>query len=572
MADSFSMYSVHSLPLLYTLYSCSWFIDCQSCPLGTLFFFESLADANADQTIFLCVWQAIHLNIPPPGEPRYKQILRRTGWSMLAIIAPEVVALNAWLQYRSARDLMGQVNECRRLDPTEVDQAWSKWLKGHLLRLGSRVGMLCISPIRLADYLRMVISRRSDHRRFQSEQRRAINDDILSQLDSDRLPWTMATAYYAFCGGAVLVSDYGMGETLSPEAIVWLAEHQPRSLIPLQKAVLQDPSKASGLAKIITCTQALWFCSQCVARLSQDMAISLLELNTFAHCVSALCIYAFWWHKPYDVETHVYMNNLSLYQRYLLYGAVDSMDVKALEFDVKERTPTGEFVILSRNPRFRPSNSYYSRKPHLHMIEELEIIPGTGFVLSDTKILSGPPIFMVSDTSWIYWKELWDVRVACNHSDTPELLSHDRNFANVCLPRARNFNSEFIDSLGTEDGFVVPLVMILTFLVYGSIHLLAWQYHFPTHAESIMWRSASVATASSGLLVLCMNAPDSIIEIANDTFEDLGDRILAYLVILLASVAVIARSFLFIESFRALPNSPASTYEVPSWTAYVPHI
>jgi hypothetical protein len=47
-------------------------------------------------TIGLCVWQAVHLNIPPPGEPKYKQTLRRFGWLILAVIAPELVAATAW--------------------------------------------------------------------------------------------------------------------------------------------------------------------------------------------------------------------------------------------------------------------------------------------------------------------------------------------------------------------------------------------------------------------------------------------------------------------------------------------
>jgi hypothetical protein len=47
-------------------------------------------------TIVLCVWTTIHLNVPRPGEKTSKQIWRRIGWSLLAIIAPEVVALNAW--------------------------------------------------------------------------------------------------------------------------------------------------------------------------------------------------------------------------------------------------------------------------------------------------------------------------------------------------------------------------------------------------------------------------------------------------------------------------------------------
>jgi hypothetical protein len=44
----------------------------------------------------LCVWTTIHLNVPRPGEKSSKQTWRRIGWSLLTIIAPEVVALNAW--------------------------------------------------------------------------------------------------------------------------------------------------------------------------------------------------------------------------------------------------------------------------------------------------------------------------------------------------------------------------------------------------------------------------------------------------------------------------------------------
>ena len=41
---------------------------------------------------------------------------------------------------------------------------------------------------------------------------------------------------------------------------------------------------------------------------------------------------------------------------------------------------------------------------------------------------------------------------------------------------------------------------------------------------------------------------------------------------LLIAVNVLARSYLIVESFVALPNSPASVYQSPRWTVYVPHI
>jgi hypothetical protein len=51
-----------------------------------------------EQTFILCVWQAIHLNVPPLGEPNYKQTFRKIKWAFLAMIAPEFVAYSAWYE------------------------------------------------------------------------------------------------------------------------------------------------------------------------------------------------------------------------------------------------------------------------------------------------------------------------------------------------------------------------------------------------------------------------------------------------------------------------------------------
>lgn len=46
-------------------------------------------------TLLLCVWTAVHLNVPPPGsfwEPKF----RKVGWLVLTLLAPEEVAYTAW--------------------------------------------------------------------------------------------------------------------------------------------------------------------------------------------------------------------------------------------------------------------------------------------------------------------------------------------------------------------------------------------------------------------------------------------------------------------------------------------
>ena len=45
--------------------------------------------------MILCVWTAVHLNVPIPGTvwgPR----VRKVGWLVLALLAPEMVAYTAW--------------------------------------------------------------------------------------------------------------------------------------------------------------------------------------------------------------------------------------------------------------------------------------------------------------------------------------------------------------------------------------------------------------------------------------------------------------------------------------------
>jgi hypothetical protein len=387
--------------------------------------------------------------------------LRKVGWSILAIIAPELVALNAWLQYRDARVLMQVVNSERGLWSQEVSQHRTDRVLAYLRWFGGKLGMLCISGVFIVDRLRMLLRHSPELQILETEQKQLRIQNILSQLYRDQLPWTMDTAFYATCGGCVFLADDSTVQTLFSQLLLVmtmdLRDHT--FLLPIQEVMLQNPSKASGLAKSITCIQAFWFCSQCIARLSQNMAISLLELNTFAHCVSALFIYFFWWHKPYDVATHAYI------------------DISAL-------------------PRSSQPDEY---------------------AVSRSKNMA-------------------------------TIMFESKTWAAVSLWR--------------------PLIMILTFFIYGAMHLLAWQYHFPTNAEGTTWRCASITTASSGLILLLAIARGNY-HLRSQGYVRTS---LHFLIYFFGFVVIAARSFLVVESFRALPNSPASIYEVPRFTAYLPHI
>jgi hypothetical protein len=531
--------------------------------------------STLEQTIFLCVWQAIHLNIAPPGEPQYKQLLRRVGWSILAIIAPELVALNAWLQYRRADELMKRVNRYRGLTQKSPGPFYQRLWNGVGTYAGKSLSALLMFP----DWLRMLFRHREEMLATKREQQQADIIHLHTQLDKGILPWTIDVAFYAMSGAVILQDDCENDLTMNDGNICRLAEHDDAALIPLQRVALQNPGKASVLAKMITCIQALWFCSQCIARLSQNMAISLIELNTFAHCISAFFIYAFWWHKPYDAEAHIYIDHPQMLQEHLFLEAAKRTCKTGFwgKLTLTERTDDGQVSTLATSLRFEPSGT---GKNMPITIKTGAAIPGTGFTLLDPSGLDGHSL-RLSYRALEYWKRAW--RLRCNttlrfHSDhvlrydylTPKRFLGDHK-------RAKNLDREFSDSVFGEEGIMVPLILISVFLVYGGVHLLAWHYSFQTHAEGIMWRIASTVTASSGLIIFLAqtweyldNFDPSIswLKRLKDVFCD-G---LEYFVTFLMGVEILARSFLVIESFRALPNSPSSVYEIPMWTAYLPHV
>ena len=62
-------------------------------------------------TLVLCVWTAIHLNVPSYHEGHISQWKRKLKWVMLAIIAPEVGVYAACEQYIEAKEMIGHLAE-----------------------------------------------------------------------------------------------------------------------------------------------------------------------------------------------------------------------------------------------------------------------------------------------------------------------------------------------------------------------------------------------------------------------------------------------------------------------------
>lgn len=138
-------------------------------------------------------------------------------------------------------------------------------------------------------------------------------DDSASAISTRPLhhPWTMTHSMYAVMGGFAIdtsntetryLPNGRQSMTLATKGLKFIAKYDPGLLPNILESEVQDKSKADTFSKALTCAQAIWLCTQVLARLPYDLATSILEMNTAVHALCALLLYLMYWlNKPLDV-------------------------------------------------------------------------------------------------------------------------------------------------------------------------------------------------------------------------------------------------------------------------------
>ncbi|CAM6084336.1 unnamed protein product [Calypogeia fissa] len=104
--------------------------------------------------------------------------------------------------------------------------------------------------------------------------------------------------------------------------------------------------------------------------------------------------------------------------------------------------------------------------------------------------------------------------------------------------------------------------------LFGAVHLLAWNLHFPTHTEKVLWRASTIITTSIllplGILISCV--PEDL-----TSFRKYVSKFLKFLMSVVVSLYFISRIFIMVEIFRSLGYLPSGAYET-TWSTNVPHV
>ena len=490
-------------------------------------------------TILLCVWSAVHLNVPQ-REKQISKYWRRCKWLLLGLFAPEVVAYVAWQQWREAKRLRDDV------------------------RASFGQNRIPSGPRRARRYLSSVGLAKAE----------AVESNTSSPPPSPkfgqrtRSEWTIVHGFYALMGGYAFappgdkfLPDELTRITITPTGLRFLLAHELDALPEITADEIRDKSKADGLKKTVVCIQALWFCAQCITRQSQALPVSLLELNTIGHALCTLVIYLLWWHKPLNVDeptlitdsglrpmcAYMWMSSRASASSYCTHDMPDGLQdefhciwpfSKPSEEDLRPgrdcstpKTPT-----LENRPWTDDQLELFSRFKHAIDITKIErplyisrfykfhqriyssIYPDAikadrpaGLAIRKTAISHLTPIDL----------ERWSLahKAINQYGLAADLLSrHSIATSGRTFIKSLNMRVPFIDALQNNNlnprleirapnaiftvaaGGLFPGFAVAGGL-YGGLHTAAWDAAFPSHAEKVVWRISSTSVTCTGAIL-----------------------------------------------------------------------
>ncbi|KIJ14013.1 hypothetical protein PAXINDRAFT_13134 [Paxillus involutus ATCC 200175] len=289
--------------------------------------------------------------------------------------------------------------------------------------------------------------------------------------------WTRAHGFFALMGGFLLqdgtrrklLKDTYDLECLRDEGIV-----NPK----ITKEEIRDRSKSDGIGNAVLVLQLSWFILQVIARGANDLAITLVEIDTLALAVLSLPLFFFWWSKPMAVE-----------------------------------------------------------RPHIFYISKQRS----------------------TDSS-------------ADDDGTQKASFNSEQDYTFSISRGRgDWFSEIATGGLTVDGHEVLPVLLIVWIIFGSLHLIAWDFQFPSQVEKIMWRAASLTLIGAPCIYLL------VIVVGKESFDafaepQLPDMILPILMFGPILLGAVARVVLLVLMFASLRDLPSSAHETVSWTVYVPHL
>lgn len=160
------------------------------------------------------------------------------------------------------------------------------------------------------------------------------------------------------------------------------------------------------------------------------------------------------------------------------------------------------------------------------------------------------------------------------------ILGESGSYMILSYPSSPHFhklcrNTSFFSIFSSSDVGVMTLLTTSSVvgILFGAVHCVAWNFSFASHAEQIMWRTASTAVA--GTCALTFTGACICLRLINDGTRgnaSLSDMVTLIIFTPISVAYSTARITLLALSVTSLRSLPSSAFDTVHWVELVPHI
>jgi len=297
----------------------------------------------------------------------------------------------------------------------------------------------------------------------------------------------------------------------------YIVEHFPHILTDIPEECILDQAASSSLSKALLIVQVAWFCMNCASRLYQRLPLSLLEVTTAAHAFCTLITYFVWWSKPLNVAAPTIMREREAREVYALLKCSDDEYDKALEMAQKRAAADPPTL----------STAHGSEKIALAADALQHLLP------------------------------------------TPERPPQSSRFydgGRMMIPGlSTTVTGHFLAELLSAG------LLIISPILFGIVHFLAWGGRIPTPLERLLWLVSSLVVTCSGLAQVSVLHLGERWEYSDTITGKIAHVFIVLMGLMIPFAHILASGFLIVESFRELSFLDSAAYQLPSWTNHWPH-
>ncbi|KAF8640324.1 hypothetical protein AX16_010219 [Volvariella volvacea WC 439] len=400
--------------------------------------------------------------------------------------------------------------------------------------------------------------------------------------------WTKTHGFFIQMGGFIL-EDQGTFRVLSvnKEGLACIAgsglrDHRKpyKGVLPvIPEEEIKDKAKGDWLTKLLATVQTTWFVLRCIARWVEGLTLTELELVTLAFAVLSGFTYVFWWGKPMNAEYPIYFkaNGDRSYGPRGDWKEDWSMS-EMYHIDVGELRACLHRAALSiwGTTYVEAAHTAWEQAFTWFVTWCLLKAPAIGFLFSE--------FFLVN----LY------ITLVCHLRALLGFLP-SRSWTDLGL-YPKGLHTYFLGGPVLRENDMLSWGSALVGAVFGGIHVIGWNFTFPSEIERALWRISSVNIMvlpfSTLFISSIINLITSKMPTARDLLGDAGwakkrDILLhsprqfllgvAYLSINISATIVIifyflVRLVLFTLALISLRDLPPLAYKEVNWTTYIPHI